>query len=425
MIQAQSPARSFNPLLPYDEERLPCGAKVIYHHNPRLPIVALDVWFRTGGRNDPEAWQGMSHFYEHMFFKGSERHSVGELDRLVKSLGGDCNAATSNDYTHYDASVPTAGWREVLDVFVDSVRRPLFDPTELEHERDVVLEEIVRADSMPWSVLHQTFTRRVFAKCPYRRDILGTPDCLRAIDRDALHEYRQKRYVPELATFCVVGDVELEPVMEELDRLTGDWTGAAIETNPSPWETIDSPADATVHRDVQQAYMAVGYPTGAIVGTPEEYALEAASAVMGEGRSSRMVKRLKLDLGIVSGLSVGFLPYKKAGLFVVAASAAPERLADVEKEIHAEVDRFLDGGPNEEEVEKVKTLHRASYYLDHERNSALSGAYGYADTLTCVEEAVRYQEELERLTPADILAAVGRLVQPQHRVSARVLPKAE
>ncbi len=417
------PQSRFNPLLPYEERRLPCGAKVLYHHSDRLPIVAVDVWFRTGACNDPEPWQGISHFYEHMFFKGSEQHGTGELDRLVKSLGGDCNAATSCDYTHYDATVPSVGWREVLDVLIDSVRRPLFDATELDRERQVVIEEIARAGSIPWSMLHQRFNEKIFAACPYRRDVLGTEACLRNIDAAALHTYRSKRYVPELATICIVGDVELDPLLEELARLTEGWEGRSEDTYPAEWGIIEEPADLTLKKDVQQAYYACGYPTGAIVGTPEEYALEAASAVLCEGRSSRFVKRLKLELGIVSGIWAGYWPFKQAGCFVITGTTVPQFLPDVENEIRNEFDRFLNEGMSEAELDKVKTLHRATYFLDHEKNAAIAGAYGYADILTCVEEAARYQEELERLTIEDVIGAARRLSQPNRLVSARLLPE--
>lgn len=419
----EAPTRTFNPLLPYEERRLPCGAKLLYHHNGRVPLIAIDVWLQTGGCNDPEEWSGISHFYEHMFFKGSEQHGPGELDRLVKSLGGDCNAATACDYTHYDAAVPSAGWREVLDVLVDGLRQPLFDPEELERERQVVIEEIARAASLPWSVLHQNLVKRLFARCPYKREVLGTEECLKVIDRDALHAYRGKRYVPSLTTFCVVGDVDLDQVLEELARLTEGWEGEVQETYPTSWDIIEQSDEVIVKRDVQQAYLAMGRPTGRIVGTPEEYALEAASSVLGEGRSSRLVKRLKLELGIVSSISIGFWPHKYAGALVVGATTTPDQLPKVEEEIGLELARFADEGLSQEELDKVKAMHRSSYYADNERNVSIAGAYGYGDLLTSIEEAVRYQEELERLTTDDVLGAFRRLVEPHRVVTARVLPE--
>lgn len=414
--------RSFNPLLPYEERFLSCGAKVIHHFNPRIPVVAFDAWIHTGGCNDSDSWQGISHFYEHMYFKGSERHGAGVLDQLVKSLGGDCNAATSMDYTHYDAAVPKAGWREVLDVLLDALLHPIFDPHELDHERNVVIEEIARSESIPWSVLYKRFSERTFAATPYRRDVLGTVECLQQIDREALHTYRRQRYVPRNTTFCVAGDVELNALLDELEKLTEGWNGDAVDTNPATWSVIERGDDITIPFAVQQGYLALGYPVGEIVGTPEEYALEAASSILGEGRSSRIVKRLKLDLGIVSNVSVGFWPFKHAGLFVIAAGTTAELLPQVETEIHNELEKFAESGIAQAELEKTKTLHRANYYFDHEKNVAIAGAYGYADILTSVEEAVRYQDELERLTVENVNDAFRRMMQPEKLVAARVVP---
>lgn len=411
-----------NPLLPYHEEKLASGFTLVHKDVPVAPIVALDFWIHTGAIHDPEPALGLSHFYEHMFFKGTERFGVGEMDRIITSLGGYNNAATSLDYTHYYVVLPRAGWRDALEVMIDSLLNPQFDPEEIERERSVILEEIKRHEDNPWSKIYDEFIRAAFANSRYSRKVLGEEETLHAINRDTFVQYRQERYCPENATLCVVGDIRLEEITEALNELLPQQPEETFTEPDDEWRLIDAPQEVVLHRDVNQAYLLIGFPTPRTLGQRDEYALDLLGTLVGEGRSSRLYRRLQDELGLVSSIGSTYWSLKYAGLFLIEAVTEPDKVEQVEAEIN-EVLKQIPETLGEDELKRVKSMEHADYAFTNERIASIAQTYGFSRLTTNIDHAVDYLNRIDETSLDDIREAHARHLQPNHRCRGLLLPK--
>lgn len=411
-----------NPLLPFTESHLDCGAALVHKEVRSAPIVAIDIWVHTGAIHDPEPGFGLSHFYEHMFFKGTERHGVGEMDRIITSLGGYNNAATSLDYTHYYVVLPAAGWRQALDVLLDSLRNPVFDPAEIERERAVIVEEIKRHEDNPWSKIYEEFTHAAFNRCPYRRSVLGTENSLQTIQRDTFLQYLNERYRPENISLCVVGDIAYEELEDACNELLGGPLNDPIPSLSLTWDLIVEPQDVVVERDVNQSYLLIGYPTPGIYTTLDEYTFDLLSIILGEGCSSRLHRRLHDQLGLVSSVSCTSWTMKYAGLFLIEAVTEDDKLERVESEIQDEL-RRIRNTLTKDELAKAKSITRADYAFSNEKMISIAHTYGYSRVTVNIEHAIRYLDRIEAVTVEQIQDSIDRLILPQRRCRGRLIPK--
>ncbi len=420
-------SKNGNPLLPFNQTRLQHGGLLVHKEVKVTPIVAIDIWVKTGAVHDPDPHYGISHFYEHMFFKGTERHGVGVMDRIITSLGGYNNAATSLDFTHYYVVLPKLGWKQALEVLVDSLLNPLFPDEEIERERSVIFEEIKRHEDNPWSKIYDEFARTAFAKCPYSRQVLGTYDSLKTITRDSFVQYHRDRYRPENVTFCIVGDLPFAETLETLGQALAkttipDHAKPLQKLNSEGWETIDQPAEITLHRDINQAYLLLGFPTPKVTGSAHEYSLDLLSTILGEGRSSRLYRRLNDELGIVSSISSSFWNLANAGLFIIEAVTEPSKFDQVEKEIRQEVAR-LRKDISEEELNKAKSMLRADFAFANEKVISIAQTYGYGNATATIEHGVYYQDRIEQTTRDEVIHAFDTFFNSEKRCKGLLLPK--
>jgi zinc protease len=411
-----------NPLLPYTERRLQCGMTLVHKEIKSAPIVAIDIWVHTGAIHDPESALGLSHFYEHMFFKGTERHGVGEMDRIITSLGGYNNAATSLDYTHYYVVLPSAGWKEALEVLLDSLVNPNFDPEEVEREREVIIEEIKRHEDNPWSKIYEEFTQKSFDLCPYRRSVLGTIESLHTIQRDTFNNYLKSRYCPDNVSLCIVGDASLQETEELCDKLMSDAPLSTVQDAPLDWGIINEPQEIVLERDVNQAYLLIGFPTKNVFDTPDEYALDLLSIILGEGRSSRMHQRLHDNLGLVSSISCTAWTMKYAGLFLIEAVTELDKLERVETEINDEMKRIRES-ITEEELEKAKSITHADFAFSNEKMISIAHTFGYSRLTTNIEHALHYLENTDAVTIDQMYDSLDQLIVDHRRCKGLLLPK--
>ncbi|MFQ3614540.1 MAG: pitrilysin family protein, partial [Cyanobacteriota bacterium] len=208
-------------LLPAHTHRLSNGLSVILHPIPITDSVTVDIWVQTGGRNEPLEWLGLSHFLEHMVFKGNDRLAPGELDRAIEGRGGVTNAATSQDYTHYYITVAAGDLPESLPYLAEVVLRAGIPADEFERERQVVLEEIRRAADNPDYNAYQQLMQTAYGDHPYGRPVLGTPASLMDLTPELMRTYHQGWYRPEQMTVVVTGGIDPERALALVEEQFG------------------------------------------------------------------------------------------------------------------------------------------------------------------------------------------------------------
>jgi len=204
-----------------EERQLENGMKVLLIERHFDPVVAVMLWYKVGARNELEREAGVSHFLEHMMFKGSARYAKGAIDRITTTLGGTNNAFTTADHTAYWFEFASDRWESALEVEADRMRALLLDPAEFEAEKQVVLEELAQGEDDPWRVLSQEVQSALFPRHPYRRPVIGYADTLKALRVSEMRDYYERFYHPGNAVLVVSGDFEPARALATVQRLLG------------------------------------------------------------------------------------------------------------------------------------------------------------------------------------------------------------
>lgn len=365
---------------PFDRAELENGTRILVRANRAQPIVAVDLWLGVGAVDEADEHVGISHFLEHMFFKGTERFPLGAMDRVVKEMGGYNNAATSLEFTHYFIVSPSEYFETSLDLLTDHLLRPTLPPPELERERQVVKEEIRRRNDSPHGRLFTRLSQAVFGDSPYGREVLGTPESLDRISPDVMRRYWSDHYAAERLVVAVAGDVDpttvVEQVAERLDPLRSGSTGSAPPEPPPP---ATDPVEDTM--EINQGYLAWGFRTAGRTDLDELCALDVASTILGDGMTSRLYRRLIDELRLVTSVSAWMYPLSETGVLGIDAICAPDKRAQVETEITAVVSTAIETGFEEEEVRRAKAMLAAEFAYATETNAAVTGTLGEHEVL--------------------------------------------
>ncbi|MEO0854595.1 MAG: pitrilysin family protein, partial [Cyanobacteria bacterium J06648_11] len=209
--------------------RLGNGMAAIVHSLPVSSAVAVDVWIETGGRHEPSALLGVSHFLEHMVFKGSDRVGPGMLDRAIEHRGGMTNAATSQDYTHFYFTVAASDLADTLPYLAEVVTRASIPADEFERERQVVIEEILRSEDNPDRRAYTLMLNAAYQNHPYRRPVLGTVESLNALTPEMMRAYHRSWYQPDHMSVVVVGQVDTDETFDLLEQHFGSLSASQCE----------------------------------------------------------------------------------------------------------------------------------------------------------------------------------------------------
>lgn len=389
--------------------RLENGLAVAIEQVPNK-VVALDMWVNTGSANENEELNGISHFLEHMMFKGTPRYGVGDLDKTIMNVGGVWNAGTSKDFTHYYVTVAAPFFDQALDALSDMIKNSLIDEGEFEREKQVILEEWRRKQDNPWGLIFDELYDLCFERGPYRMSVLGTFETISALDRDRMFDYYERYYAPENMILMVVGDVNPEDVLPRVEAAFADFRRPVRPLNVGERESRFRPAQQRViTRDVNETYMAVVHPAPAIGAPDEVLALDVAATLLGEGRSSRLHRRLREELRLVNTISAGAPTHRFESVFYVMATLERPNSEAAGSAIRDVLHSLADSPPSADEIAKARRILRNGFMFGMETNTGRSGLIGYYYTITGGTEFLdSYLERLDGVTPEAVSAAVKK-----------------
>jgi len=415
----------------YTKTRLPNGLRLITAPMPQARSVAISVYVGAGSRYETQAEAGISHFIEHLCFKGTaKRPSAQLISEAIDGVGGILNAATDREYTVYYAKVARPHLALALDVLGDLVQAPLFDPKELEKERKVVLEELAAVQDAPGQQVDLLLDEMLWPGQPLGWDVAGTNESVAGLTREMVLNYAARQYVPNNMVVAVAGNVEEAEILDLLDGTLGSMqTGA-----PSAWFPAlngqTEPRCSLFYKRTEQTHIALGLP-GLPLGHPDRHALDLLSVLFGESMSSRLFLELREHQGLCYDVNSYVTHFLDTGSFGVYAAVDPMNGAKAVGALVSELRRLTEGVP-EEELHKARELAKGRLLLRMEDTRAVSGWLGGQEILTgeilSPEEVVA---RLDAVTPVDlerVLACILRreklnlaIVGP-HRSERRFLP---
>ncbi|MGI0488270.1 M16 family metallopeptidase [Pantanalinema rosaneae CENA516] len=356
----------------------------------QMPVAAvnLNIWLKVGSAIEPDPINGMAHFLEHMVFKGTDRLQSGEFERLIEQRGAVTNAATSQDYTHYYITTAPKDFADLAPLQVDVVMNPRIPDDGFERERHVVLEEIRRSQDNPRRRTFQHTSEITFEQLPYRRQVLGPSEVIEHLTPQQMRDFHAEWYQPRSMTAAVVGNLPVEQLIQIVeDSFTQATQGKDHPSHPGNFSWLpEAPFTTTMRREVtdpslQQARLIMTWRVPGLNLLEQTYALDMIAAILGHGRTSRLVQDLREQRGLVSNISASNITYQHQGAFYISAQLPTENVPTVEAAIADHIRRLQQDLITVAEIARVKTRVANHFIFGNETPSDRSGLYGYYHTL--------------------------------------------
>lgn len=418
------------------------GHKIVLAHKEG-ELVNVSSWVKTGSINEDDHNNGISHFLEHLMFKGTERFKVGEFDRILEAKGGIVNAATWKDYTYYYVTLPKGENDEnlylAIDLHADMMTGAILPDVEIgapfdlndaavtdKRERHVVIEEIRMRKDQNWTKVYNACNYNMYTQHPYKRDVIGTPEIISQVTRAQIMDYYKTHYTPENITTIIVGDFDKEKVLAAVEK-GFDFSGT--HKAPHRENQIDTPVSATKvienTTNANTGYVMFGFLGPKAREMKDNIALDLISIILGEGTSSRLYQHLieKQPEPIVNYADSTHYQFKDGNNFFIQANFRPEKKDTVIEMIKAELEKLLSEKITAEELMKAKKKTKSRFAENAETVSEIGETIGYymtvCDDLKLVEE---YLRDLENITIADLEAAVRKYLSINNAVISVLMP---
>lgn len=366
----------------YNVYKLDSGQIVIIQQVKNNPIVTIDTWIKTGSINENEKNNGVSHFLEHLFFKGTKNHPPGEFDKILESKGAITNAATSKDFTHYYVTIPSKYFDLAMDLHADMLLNPLVPRKELEKERKVVMEEISKDANNPSESVFDNLIEMMYTTHPYKRKVLGTNEIIGKITREEILEYYNTHYAPQNMITIVIGDVDPQHALEKVKEDFSVAQERKCEKNINKAEKkLTSKFIKVDYQPSQSGYLLIGY-RGANSSNADTYALDILSTILGSGHSSILNQSIKEQKQLAFSISASNLTYKEDGLFIISANFIPDNADKLQRAIFDEIKKVKKQGFSEEDLQRAKKVIERDTYYSRESISNIASEIGYTTVLT-------------------------------------------
>ena len=409
---------------PYHKTVLPNGVRVVTGPMTGVKSATLILSYTVGSRYEPEPIAGVSHFLEHMLFKGTEkRPDPKQISVEIEGVGGVLNAATSREGTSYWFKAPSFHFAPGYDVIADIVRNSVIEGEELEKERSVIVEEIRAVQDSPEDLVHDVIDEVVWGDQPLGRSIAGTEETVGAIDRGAMVDYWRRNYGPSRLVVAAGGDVEHEDVVALTERYFAD-----LEEPSDPDETTETVGGQTgarvrlVERETEQAHLCLGLPALPYA-TDRRYVQSTIEAVLSSGMSSRLFQEIREKRGLVYSVYGYFRPYADVGQGVMYAGTDLERVEETIEALVAELRKLRDEPVPEEELLRTKELRKGRLLMGFEDSRSVAAWIGSQEaTYGEIKTPEEVMAKIEAVTAAEVQELAQELFQPERLSLALIGP---
>jgi predicted Zn-dependent peptidase len=411
-----------HPQRMYRVTRLPNGLTVATAEMPHLASVSLGWWVAVGGRFEPAALNGASHFIEHMLFKGTRRRDAGEISQAVEGIGGQLNAFTTEEYTCFYAKATHDHLPALLDVIADMFFNSTFDPGELRKERDVIKEELASYLDQPHQHVQELLSETLFPNHPLGRSLTGNEKALDRLGRRELLAFRRANYVAPATLITVAGRCRHERVLRAVRPLAARLLPGKRPAYQPFCGTQERPRIRLHTRETAQLQLALAFRVCSRH-DPRRYPLRVLNAILGENMSSRLFQVLREDRGLAYSIHSGVVYFDDVGTFTISAGLDTPQLRPALKLIRAELRRLRAHAPS------VAELRRACDYVIGQFELGLEGS---ENQMTWIGEqllghgrivpAAEIKRLMRAVTPAAITAVAREYFRPDRASLAIVSP---
>ena len=405
------------------ECRLENGLQVLILEDHAVPLVTVQVWYRVGSRNERPGITGISHFLEHMMFKGTPKYGPGLYTQLIQRYGGTQNAFTSNDMTAYYSVLPSARLELALDLEADRMAHLLLDPNEIKAEREVVKEERRLRENTPTGPMYEVLGALAYKAHPYHWPTIGWMSDIEAITREELEAHYKTYYIPNNATVIIVGDVDTSQTMAAVRRY---FESLPQGPPPPPVRPPEPPQlgehRAEIPRPTALAALAMAYHIPAF-DHADALPLEVLGQILSQGQSSRLYRDLVYERQLATSISANADLRIDPGLFtIVSMVQAGKTPAEVEAAVYEQIEQVTAESIADRELEKAinQTLSGFVFRQDSIQQQGFTiGSFHILQSYKVINE---YIERLRRVTKQDVARVARTYLTKTNRTVVTIVP---
>lgn len=399
------------------------GQTVVIQEVKNNPIVTIDTWIKTGSIDEDDSNNGVAHFLEHLFFKGTTNLDPGEFDRILETKGAITNAATSKDFTHYYVTIPSKDFDLAMQLHADMMLHPLIPRNEMEKERKVVLEEISKDLNTPTRVMQENLNSMLYTNHPYKRKVIGKSEIIETITRDKVLNFYNAHYSPSNMVTIVIGDVDSAHALERVKEVfNADYKKQTknIYLKELP---LTKQKKKVEYLDTESGYMVIGF-RGVPIDEKDSYALDVLATILGDGRSSVLNQVLKEKKRIVSSVDAGNSTFRDDGIFYVMADFEPAKCQVVQKTIFDEINKIQKSGVTDEQLTLAKNIIERNTYYSRESITNIATEIGYTVALTNdIKFYDNYLCNIKSVTKDDVKRVAEKYLGINKSAVSIILPK--
>ncbi|WP_409305472.1 M16 family metallopeptidase [Peribacillus sp. SCS-155] len=390
------------------------GARIVLENIPTVRSVAIGVWIKTGSRHENPELNGISHFLEHMFFKGTSTRSAREIAESFDSIGGQVNAFTSKEYTCYYAKVLDNHASYALEILSDMFFNSVFDEEELKKEKNVVLEEIKMYEDTPDDIVHDLLSQAVYENHPLGYPILGTEETLETFNSDTMKKYVHDMYTPDKVVISIAGNVD-DAFIKEVEDYFGKYEGGSGHGHlekPSFHQNI-----LTRKKETEQAHLCLGFP-GLQIGHKDVYSLIVLNNILGGSMSSRLFQEVREQRGLAYSVYSYHSGYQDSGMVTIYGGTGANQLDSLYETIQETLSTLKRDGISEKELRNSKEQLKGSLMLSLESTNSRMSRNGKNELLLenhkSLDEII---ELIDEVTEETVNAMGNKIFTEQYSVS--------
>ncbi|HZJ58378.1 MAG TPA: pitrilysin family protein [Clostridia bacterium] len=358
----------------YKRKRLCNEIQVVTERIPHFRSVSIGLWFRAGSVYESEDQNGLSHFIEHMLFKGTKRRTAKDIAQTLDAVGGQLNAFTAKECTCFYSKVLDEHLELSLELLADMVFNSTFCETEMEKEKGVILEEISMYEDSPNDVVHELLSANFFKSHPLGSPILGTRENVGGFTRQKLQDYFNRFYVPQNLVISIAGNYDETSLYQVLDKYFGNWTEPEHEFGKP---SLFTPGGGVFYRykDIEQTHLCIGCP-GIVLGDEDIYPLMVFNNIFGGGMSSRLFQRIREEHGLAYSVFSFPSSYTHGGLFTIYGGLRPSQVDQTMDLVVQEIRAIKKGNITREELSMAREQLKGNYILGLESTNSRMTAIG-------------------------------------------------
>ena len=405
-------ARQPSPTRNIRKTVLPNGLLVLTESMPHMRSVSMGAWIASGSRDEPAPENGLSHFVEHMVFKGTTSRSAQDIAREVDSIGGNLDAFTGKESVCFNIKVLDENLAPALDVLSDLVLHPKFSAVDLEREQGVILEEIKMDEDNPDYLVHETFTQNFWKNHALGRPILGTVKTVSSFSQETVFDHHRRRFTPENMVFSAAGHLDHDHFLTQVEAKFG-----SLAPTPTTGHEVQPIPTATPHitlkkkRSLEQVQMCLGMPAPP-VNDESRFAIYMLNSMLGGGMSSRLFESIRENEGLAYSIYSELSPFRDSGSLSIYAGMSLDKTERVLQLTLAELRRLKQQAVSDAELKRAKDQMKSNIVLGLESSSSrmsnLARQQMYFGRFFAVEEIVK---AIDQVTPADTQRLANQLFQ--------------